>query len=393
MTRNAYSASIASIVDEGIFTKSEAGLINSGFYLLYGLAQLFCGRLLDKVPPIKLVSITLIGSAVTTAAMGIFKSYIAMLVIWCLCGLVQFGIWPIIIRVIAEMILPEHKSRAMIYIAFSYCTGALMNYVLAALVFKWFEWEALFYISAAILVVTLFFWIVGTKKTVKLLARKSSSSPETVSSKVKEKGAPGFLKLVLSSGVVLLAFPIFARTGLDLGIKSWIPTMIMESYKTTESFATTLMIVLCAFNYLGVFFVNFIYPRRIKSEPLAFASCFIVSLPFVLLLLLIGKLSLVLALFALVILTTMMYAANQFTTVFIPAAFAKHNRVGSVAALVNSVASFGAVIPTAIFGFISENYGWTATIWSWIVLVIASLLFCVAAVPMWNAFVKNTKAK
>lgn len=176
MTRNAYSASIAAIIDEGIFTKSQAGLINSGFYLLYGGAQLFCGKLLDTVSPVKLVSLTLIGSAFATVAMGMAKSYIAMLIIWCFCGLVQFGIWPIIIRIIAELVLPEHKSRAMVYITFSYCIGALMNYVLAAIVLKWFDWKQLFYISGIILFVTLIFWLVGTEKTVKLFSEASEKT-------------------------------------------------------------------------------------------------------------------------------------------------------------------------------------------------------------------------
>lgn len=391
MTRNAYSASIAAIIDEGIFTKSQAGLINSGFYLLYGAAQLFCGKLLDTVPPVKLVSITLIGSGIATVAMGMAKSYIAMLIIWCLCGLVQFGIWPIIIRIIAELILPEHKSRAMVYITFSYCIGSLLNYVLAAIVLKWLDWKLLFYISGIILFLTLIFWVVGTKRTVSVLSKVSDKSDSPASSSAAPEKSTGFLKMFISSGCLVLSIPVFARTSLDLGIKSWIPTMIMESYKTSESFATALMISLLVFNIFGVFFINFIYPRRIKSEPPAFATCFLISLPFTALLLLIGKMHLLLALAALVVLTTMMYAANQFSTVFIPAAFAKYNRVGSVAAILNAVASFGAVIATTAFGFLSEHYGWNGTIISWIIIIVISSLTLFAITPAWNRFVKGSK--
>ena len=48
MSKSAYSASMAAIIADGVFEKSYAGLINSGFYLLYGGAQLLCGKLMDK---------------------------------------------------------------------------------------------------------------------------------------------------------------------------------------------------------------------------------------------------------------------------------------------------------------------------------------------------------
>ena len=36
MTKNAFGASMASIVGEGLFTKSLAGTINAGYYVFYG---------------------------------------------------------------------------------------------------------------------------------------------------------------------------------------------------------------------------------------------------------------------------------------------------------------------------------------------------------------------
>ena len=40
MTKSAYAAAIASIIGEGLFTKSSAGIINAGFYLFYATGQL-----------------------------------------------------------------------------------------------------------------------------------------------------------------------------------------------------------------------------------------------------------------------------------------------------------------------------------------------------------------
>ena len=40
MVKSNYTASIAYIVNAGIFTKTDSGLISASFYLVYGLAQL-----------------------------------------------------------------------------------------------------------------------------------------------------------------------------------------------------------------------------------------------------------------------------------------------------------------------------------------------------------------
>ena len=55
MVKSNYTASIAYIVNEGIFTKTDSGLISASFYLVYGLGQLLGGGLSDRFSPYKVI--------------------------------------------------------------------------------------------------------------------------------------------------------------------------------------------------------------------------------------------------------------------------------------------------------------------------------------------------
>ena len=79
------------------------------------------------------------------------------------------------------------------------------------------------------------------------------------------KTSVSFGKMIYVSGLLFLFIPAFSRTALDSGVKAWVPTMIMENYGVSASFATALTTILVVVNLAGVFLLNFIYPKRINN--------------------------------------------------------------------------------------------------------------------------------
>ena len=118
MTRNTYSSAIAAIVQEGLFPKSNAGIINASFYLFYGCTQFLGGFLCDRFSPFKILVIGLAGSVFCNTGMALSQSFIPMLIFWSLSGLMQFGIWPAVVKIIASVVMPEHRHKSMFYISF-----------------------------------------------------------------------------------------------------------------------------------------------------------------------------------------------------------------------------------------------------------------------------------
>ncbi len=390
MTKNAYSASIASIIAEGTFTKSSAGVVNAGFYLLYGIGQIAGVGLVDRVSPVKLVYVTLFGTIAALIGMVVAKSFTAMLVIWSLCGLIQFGIWPAILRVIAEYMLPDHRKKALTAIAFSYCVGAVINYLMAAVVLSVSVWRTLFLVSAVMLVLSAVMWGATYKKLspqlreIKLINREQGY----IKANTKEKQKISW-KLLLSSGIIILLIPAFLRSAMDNGVKAWVPTMIVDSYGVTAGFASVLTTVLLIVNLSGVFISNFIRSKVLKNATAGFGLVCLLAVPFTMLLLMIGKIPISVSVILLTVITTLVYAGAQFVNIIIPSYFAKYNMTGAVAAMLNGAASFGIVFANIIFGVLAQKYGWNTTIVFWVIMLSLAGVFCLITAPMWSKFIKK----
>lgn len=390
MTKSGFSSAIASMTQENILNKADAGVINACFYLFYGGAQLVFLKFIDKIKPTWLITMALVGTLISMIGMALSNSFLPMLILWGFCGLMQFAIWPAVLRLMSEYLLPEHEGVAHIAIAFSYCVGSLLNYLIAALVLGISRWPSLFWTFAAILVLVTVVWWTITAKTVPMLSKvrpkgtPSASIPENRSSSVK------LMPLMISTGLIFLTLTGFCRTALDAGLKSWVPTMIVENYASVSvSFANMLTTVLICVNLTGAFIATWIYPRRIKSAVWSLALCFAIAVPFMVVLLWTGSIPVALVVFALTVITTMMYAGHQLINVIIPSRFSKYGKEGSVCAILNAFASFGAVAASYLFGFLAENYGWNATIVSWIVLAGLAVLLTTLAAPMWKRFFRN----
>ena len=296
MTKNTYSAAIVAIVNEGLFSKSGVGVINAAFYLCYGLTQFFGGYLADRFSPFKMILICLVGSLLTNVAMAMSRSFPVMLIVWSLNGIAQFGVWPSIAKILSSVLLPEHRKKAMIYIAFCYPAGTIFSYLTAMMVLKSWSWPLLFWTSGiGLLLVTLFFlW--ATRHIEKNSTPAEIKLPERDKSKKTSAKAPlPIKKLLFASGVFFLCVPAFVRCMLDIGLKSWVPTMIMETYGISPSFASLLTTVLVFINLFGVVLSSRLYPQYCKNIALAIGLFYLASLPLLLILLLTGKLFVFLA--------------------------------------------------------------------------------------------------
>ena len=75
MTKNCFSAAMASIVFEGVMTKSQTGLIVSAFNLVYAPLQIAGGGFADKYDPEKLVKLGLIGGGIANLIIFLNQNY------------------------------------------------------------------------------------------------------------------------------------------------------------------------------------------------------------------------------------------------------------------------------------------------------------------------------
>ncbi len=390
MTKNAFGSAIASIVQDGFMTKSQAGVINGAYYVFYGGAQLLLAKLADRVSPVKMLHIALFGALLAMAGLMVAKSYAVMLVLWGLSGLLQFASWPATIRIISQYLIPALRGKAMTLVAFAYCVGSLVNSLIASVVLKFSGWRTIFGLSVVMVLLAWTAFTVLSKKTMPVLARAVESAPTPVRVEKKERNTDTW-RVMLASGVLIMLIPAFVRAMLDTGLKSWVPTLIVENYDVSTSFASFLNTGLMLINLSGVFLVNLIYPRVLKNEVTCLALCFVLSLPCLGMLTLIGKISVFTAVLLLTVVTTFMYAGNQLINILMPAKFAAMNLTGGMAAILNAFACFGIVVANFGFGYLADRVGWGITILVWIGMAAISGTLCFFVVRRWKNFLGKTR--
>ena len=93
MTKNCYNGAMAGIVEAGVMTKSQTGLITAIFYLVYAPMQIVGGKAADKFSPEKLIKIGLLGGAFSNLIIFLNQNYYVMLAVWTFNAIIQFGLW------------------------------------------------------------------------------------------------------------------------------------------------------------------------------------------------------------------------------------------------------------------------------------------------------------
>lgn len=384
MTKTNYTASIAYIVKEGIFSKSNSGIISAAFYLMYGVSQFFGGNIADRFSPYKVLGVCVIGSIITNLLMAFTNNFWCVLILWSLTGLIQFGVWPATARIVTGVLIPEHRKKAGVYITFALGVGGILSYFVVTFVLEIFGWGGVFIMNAILLLLSLILWKFARKRTEPMLMPDALSVKRD---KIIKKSDVKFIPLFFSSGLFLVMFFGIAQAMLDNGVKSWVPTMMMESYEISTTWASMQTSVIYACNIAGLFLLSRIF-SKIESPVLTQTLYFAICLPVCALMLFIGKIPLWIVFVLLVISTTFTYAMTSIS-VRVASAFTKFGYSGTVSGIINAFVCFGIVAGNGGYGIIAEAFGWNAVTAVWLIVCVLTVLVGIPAVFMWRKFIRE----
>ncbi len=391
MTKNCYSAAMVHLVNEGVLTKSQTGTINSVFYLVYAPFQIIGGIAADKYSPYKLIAIGILGAAVSNLLILFVQSYYLILIIWAFNGAIQFGIWPGVFKIVSQSLAPAHRHNAIFYISFSSTIGLIMSYLLAGMVSGW---RGNFVVSSISLFVSFALWVVLGK----FLDRKMVSEdpihhgiahlPEI--KKYDNEPTGSFLPVLFKSGLFILLPVIVLKSVFSLGVQNITPTMIFESYDSiSPAVASVLTIIPVLAGVAGKFIMQAVYSKRIYNECMTIALVMAAMIPFVALIMLVGKINVWLIVVLLSMVVLMATGVSLVNTPYISMRFIKIGRNGTVSGIVNAMASLGLVVANFVSPRIADSFGWTAVIVAWIVFAIISVVLSLLAYIPWKRFIKN----
>lgn len=389
MTKNCFSSAMVFIVSEGILTKFQTGVISAAFYTVYAILQIVGGVITDKWHPERFITVGLIGASLSNLVIFFNQNYTVMLVSWIFNAMIQFAVWPATFKLVSTMLVKEMRSNSLFLITFGNPFGVVFSYAVAALVGT--SWQYNFLVSSVGLVIIAIVWEITVKSISPYVKETEIEAPKTEKSEENATRISLF-KLIFSSGLILFTALSFIRTMFDLGIKSMSATMINESYlDVSPTMSTWLTIIVLICGALGPCIARIIYPRFIKNEAIAAALFFFAAAPLAALTLLVGKIHYVALVIVLALIVMLMSGCSIFTTSYAAAKFNKWGKGATVAGILNCTASFGVVGANLIFTAIAEGAGWFGTAVVWVIMMAVSILITLILIPIWSAFLKNTR--
>lgn len=381
--RHNYSAALAQITSSGMFTKSQAGIIGTVFFAVYGIGQIVFGYLADRVSPYKLISAGLFGSALCNFSMAFSDSLSSMTVIWALNGVSQSVLWPGIFYIISNIVVKEYRSRACLIMSVGVPIGTMTAYFLAGAAIKTSWQRAFLYPSFIIFAAAVFFAAAAFFISKKIQPQGAENTAE------KEKtSSRDYYKILILSGTVVLMLPVFLHGMLRDGINAWVPTMITETYSVSPSFSVFVSVVLPLINLTGAYIAVFIYERLTKgNEVLTAFVAVLCGIPPMLVLLFLGRISLTASVVMLASATTFITAFNHMIVTMLPLRFAKYNRAATLTGTLNFITYAGCAFSNLLFGYTSEHWGWSSTVIIWLALFAGCALILLPVIKKWKAFI------
>ncbi|MGN1123953.1 MAG: MFS transporter [Eubacterium sp.] len=382
--RTCYSAAIASIVSDGIYTKGQIGLVGTAFFICYGAGQIVSGIAGDRVNPFAMVLLGAFGSSACCFSMAFTKSLALMSVIWGANGIFQSMLWAPLLRVFSQTINIKLRERAVLNIALSLPVGTVCAYLCSTLIIKYSSWNNIFICGGAVILSAFLFGLLSVLSSEKSMTRVSVKN-ERADNNARLK----FLPVFISSGLLIIIIPSFLHGMMRDGITNWVPTMITEEYGVLPSFSVFLTVVLPIFNAFGAYAVTPLYKKLGCNEMKTAGICSAFALAPMILLLFIGKIPVTASIILLALTTMSMYSLNYLIISRVPVRFAENGHTSSVTGLLNSFAYIGCAVSSYGFGAASQKAGWNAVIVIWIISALLTSLFAFFANKKWKKFIMS----
>lgn len=251
------------IVDAGILTEVELGIIGSSLFFLYAIGKLVNGFLADHSNIKRFMSIGLLISALANLLMGFTTSFIFFAICWGLNGWTQSMGSPASIVSLSRWYKDKERGSFYGLWSTSHNIGEALTYILTAVVVSYFGWQWGFRAAAilgiiGVLIISFFFH--DTPESKGLPSVNEDFSKKDVSTWEEQKAVLKNLHvwmLALSSGFMYIS---------RYAVSSWGPYYFETAKGYTLTQANTLVAVSAICGILGTACSGFVSDKFFKGN-------------------------------------------------------------------------------------------------------------------------------
>ncbi|MGN0523754.1 MAG: MFS transporter [Eubacterium sp.] len=361
------------LLKENIFSQSQLASVSSAFFICYGIGQLLSGRLGDKFSPGIMIFLgTFISALSNIFIFFLYKYHICLAILWGINGAVQSLVWSPMLRIAGDCFDKKDRVKFGTDISTTVTFGTLSGYGISLLTLVFLPWNYVFLTCGLSTMAASFFWIIKTKKL-----RLSGNEAVKESSKPKKTiSAVQLVKLLASSGCLLLMLPIAIHGTLKDSVTQWTPTFFDSYFNLGTDISIIITMVLPIVNVSGAYIAREIN-KHFKNEFKTSVVFFCVAMVFLLIMLYLGIKNPVFALLCVAVITTCMHAINVMFITMIPLHFNKYGCVSTVGGLLNCVAYIGCGGLNMVSGKLLDTSSWNTLFVFWIILCVTGIILTV----------------
>lgn len=387
--RISYYTALTGMINDCGFAKSEAGLIGTAFFFVYGCGQILSGILGDRVSPFKMILTGLTLSAAANFCIGFCRNYLVMTVIWGFNGLAQSLLWSPILFIFIHVLHPDLRNKACLYITSSVPAGTVVTYLISYVLLKYSHWNSIFLLGSVVLFAAAGIWLFASLICSRRLVEETPDAvPQNCVEKPDARPSRNLFWLLSMSGAATMLLAILIHGMLKEGVSVWVPTMISETYHVSSSFSVFLSTLLPVISIIGPYAIDYFYRGKLKGDEVRAATvCLFSAIPVFCALFFIGTLPVAACIAMLALISAIMNAFNYITVTMIPVRFSRYHKAATATGLLNSITYIGSALSTYGFGYLSEQFGWKYTVVFWIGITVVGIVACFCSFRRWRKFI------
>lgn len=383
-----YAASMLEIGQSEGYTTMQLGAVVTALFIAYGIGQLVSGVIGDYCSPRILVGMGLIGCSLCNILMFLSHTYWQLIVIWAINGFALSLIWPPMVKLFSKHMPKDYLHKSCFNIQTSVALGTFVTYVLCSGLLLVWNWRTIFGVTAMLLVFAAIVWWKVIKE-VEVYAEQYGEVEALVENekRIESLGQKtSFLKLSLTSGLMIILIAVLIMGFLKDGIMTWVPQYITDTFGANSYFSIFLTAFLPLVNLSGIYIIKYINSKNNGDDLKTTTLFYGVSMLSLILLVLVGGKSMYLAVFFFAIVTSCMLGINTILVSILPTYFIKYNKTSLVAGLTNCITYLGSALCGYGLGALVEGYGWNITSIVLVGICVLGIVACVVARPLWQKF-------
>lgn len=379
-----FSAATVGLIEEEILTKTQTGIISGIFWLVYAVGQVIGALIVNKVSAYLLIEIGIVGSALSNVLMASTENFVILLLVWCLGGAAQLGLWSGLLKLTSTEVLEKHKPMLVGFLAYSYSIGSIISYFLTAAILAVSSWKYIFVLCGVICGLALPGIVYSHINASPVLEKEMGEQSNITRHRQKITW-----KIIWNRGLIFFSLLMCVKTIVENGIGSWMPTILFEVYGISSSYSSLLSVGRLVVALFGVALGAFVYAKARTDELHSLIIIVLPMLPIVLLLNNlpnIGVTTVIVLLFAGALLLS---ATTPRISLNYPARYQDIGLTANVGAIINCMSTGGMAIATYGGGYVADHFGWNAVVHMWTILIAVFLVIAIGMIPVWNRFKRS----